>query len=270
MGEDFFSRAREIRDDQRSGAMALARCAAEALLEFSGQHPSEGELRKAVQGLVDAQPSMAPMVTLARRASLRSDRVAAVCREFLDELDRADGLIAQAARAVIPRGAIVLTHSFSQTVLAALVACPSIERVICTEARPVREGAALARQLETSGIRVTLIIDAAVAKFIGDATVVLVGADAVSEAGVTNKIGTRLIALAAREAGVPAYVLCSRLKFLPAGYRMPPEQPKPPEQIVGDLVPGVPAANYYFETTPAHWFKGIVTERGPSNEWDGV
>jgi translation initiation factor 2B subunit (eIF-2B alpha/beta/delta family) len=49
-----------------------------------------------------------------------------------------------------------------------------------------------------------------------DADLVLVGADAVTEEGVVNKLGTRLLALAAAGAGVPCYAVAGTTKLLPA------------------------------------------------------
>ena len=73
--------------------------------------------------------------------------------------------------------------------------------VICTESRPINEGVNLAAKLGGEGIRVKLVIDAAVCSILPQAQIVLIGADSLSAKGLVNKIGTLCLALAAREFG---------------------------------------------------------------------
>ena len=49
----------------------------------------------------------------------------------------------------------------------------------------------------------------------GQADLVLVGADAVTEAAAVNKAGTHLLALAAQAQGVPVYVAADTAKLSP-------------------------------------------------------
>lgn len=53
------------------------------------------------------------------------------------------------------------------------------------------------------------------ALFLGQADLVLVGADAITEAAAVNKAGTHLLALAAHAAGVPVYVAADTSKLSP-------------------------------------------------------
>lgn len=53
------------------------------------------------------------------------------------------------------------------------------------------------------------------ALFVGQADLVLVGADAVTEAAAVNKAGTHLLALAAHARGVPVYVAADTSKLSP-------------------------------------------------------
>ena len=84
-------------------------------------------------------------------------------------------------------------------------------RVITTETRPLLQGARLnVWELRKEGIPVKLIVDSAVALTLleGMADLVLVGADRIILTGHTaNKIGTLQVALAAKHAGKPFYVV---------------------------------------------------------------
>jgi translation initiation factor 2B subunit (eIF-2B alpha/beta/delta family) len=262
ISSDLRRRIESIRDDRRSGARELAREAAETLSLAARSAPaSVGEVAEA---LIAAQPSMAPMVNLARRAAAAGD-VPAACREFLDAMDRAGASIAARAAALIADGMTVLTHSSSSTVLAAFERAREAGTrfsVIAGESRPQLEGVSVAGRLGRAGIPVTLIADAAVSRSLPRAQLVFVGADSVSAESVVNKIGTALVALAARALDVPVYVLCGSEKFLPASYALPPEPAKNPREILDRELPNVTPENYYFEAVPRAWFTGIVTEDG--------
>jgi translation initiation factor eIF-2B subunit delta len=252
-------RIESIRGDRSSGARDLARQAAETL---SLADPAS--VREVSEALIGAQPAMAPMVNLARRAAAASD-VPAACREFLDSMDRAGARIAARAAALIEGGITVLTHSSSSTVLDAFERAREAGTrfsVIVGESRPLLEGVSVAGRLGRAGIPVTLIADAAAYRSLGRAQLVFVGADSVSANGVINKTGTALVALAAAALRVPVYALCGSEKFLPASYALPPEPPKNPREVLDRELPNVTAENYYFEIVPLDWFTGIVTEDG--------
>ena len=105
-----------------------------------------------------AQPAMAPMFRLANDAlwaSSNRDAFVSSCRAYAERLETSDDLIAQTILEWVQDDSRVLTHSFSRTVLRALIAAHHIGRrlrVIATESRPISEGVALARELGASGI----------------------------------------------------------------------------------------------------------------------
>eukprot|EP00775_Hariotina_reticulata_P014735 gene14735-14903_t len=73
----------------------------------------------------------------------------------------------------------------------------------------------MAQRLAAAGLDVTLITEAQAGVFIEDADLVLLGADAVTPAGVVNKVGSKLLALAAKAAGVPVVAVTDSLKISP-------------------------------------------------------
>lgn len=261
----------DIRSDRTSGAAALARRAAQAVLEAAPEldrlAPEERFLTliDIARRLVCAQPAMAPLVNLADALLRRPDAIGEAARDFLARLEAARENVARHGAALIPDGASLLTHSSSQAVLDALLAAHASGKrflVHATESRPQREGVWLARCLGEAGVPVRLIIDAAVFARLPNCSLALTGADAISSAGVVNKTGTALLALGARALGKPFYVLCGTEKFLPAGYRLPPEPAKPAEEILPEALPNVTAENFYFETTPLGLVSGVITEEG--------
>ncbi len=76
---------------------------------------------------------------------------------------------------------------------------------------------------------------------------VLVGADTITREYLVNKIGTRVIALLARESARPFYAVCDTTKFINADCWRRPVQD---------------GVSVLFEPTPLAHFTGIITEDG--------
>jgi translation initiation factor 2B subunit (eIF-2B alpha/beta/delta family) len=275
--EDIRARVSEIQCDNTSGSVPLTRRAAEIFLRLAEdrEFSSVDVVIETGRALVASQPTMAPVFNLVnsvlhaigsqRDLAVIQNRLKSATRSFLDNLEQAGWSVSEHATMLIEDGMSVLTHSHSDTVRSALLAAHRAGKrieIICTESRPMLEGAALARKLAEEGMRVTLITDAAVLLKLRDAQMALVGADAVTTEGIVNKTGTSLVALAAGRLKKPAYALCGSEKFLPAG-RTPAREPmKSPAQILEEEVLHLSVSNYYFETTPLNWLTGIVTEDG--------
>ncbi|RAP52003.1 MAG: S-methyl-5-thioribose-1-phosphate isomerase [Methanosphaera sp. rholeuAM130] len=82
-------------------------------------------------------------------------------------------------------------------------------RVICDETRPVLQGARLSVfEMQQENIPVKLIVDGAAGHMMQKGLVdkVVIGADRVAKGGVANKIGSLMVALAAKRYDVPFYV----------------------------------------------------------------
>jgi translation initiation factor 2B subunit (eIF-2B alpha/beta/delta family) len=249
-----------IAEDRVHGASFLAARAAEVLLATMD---AGGDWKRAAVELVRAQPAMASIFTLANRALLaREPRT--LIEEFLKGASDRVSAVAERAADLIGRDAVVLTHSHSSCVERAFVAAHARGtrfRVIATESRPLREGITLARSLVERGIAVRVIADAAVFRTMPEVSMVLVGADGVTPDGVVNKIGTALIALAAREYGCPVFVACTSDRIVDV--RLAGDRLRAPEEIVPERIARVSVSNYYFDRTPRAWIREIITESVP-------
>jgi methylthioribose-1-phosphate isomerase len=99
---------------------------------------------------------------------------------------------------------------------------------------------------------------------------IVVGADRIAANGdVANKIGTYMVAVLAKENGIPFYVaapISTVDMACPDGTRIPIEQRNSREvsHIAGkQMVPdGVAIENPAFDVTPAKYVAAIITERG--------
>ncbi len=146
-------------------------------------------------------------------------------------------------------------------------------RVITTETRPVLQGARLNTwEYTREGIPVTLITDNMAGYVIRKGLVdkIIVGADRITREGyVVNKIGTYMIALAAKRNNTPFYVaaptstidLGSSINDVVIEERDPDEVRK----IMGKYlitIPDIPVLNYAFDITDPDLVTGIITEKG--------
>ncbi len=147
--------------------------------------------------------------------------------------------------------------------------------VLVDETRPRLQGSRLtAWELQQYGIPFDIISDNAAGYFLrtGQAHKVFFGADRVAANGdVANKIGTYMLALAARDNGVPAYAVVPTSTIdlaLDSGKQIPIEERNPAEvlniQRDGQPLspPGATARNPAFDVTPNRLISAIVTENG--------
>lgn len=230
---------RRVAADRRSGAGELAMRSCGALAELSGRR----DVLRAARRLLREHPAMAPLWRAFAVALEDEPHALLALRDRI--ASETDGVVRAAAGWAIGRRARVLTHSASSTVFETLVrAARRIDEVACTVSLPGGEGRPFARRLEREGLDVTVVADAEIARAAGAATIAIVGADAVTEDAVVNKVGTRLVALAARDAGIPCYALAGTTKLLPSEAWNP------------DAAPA-------FEATPLALLDAVVTERGP-------
>ena len=147
--------------------------------------------------------------------------------------------------------------------------------VLVDETRPRLQGARLtAWELEQYGISYDIITDNAAGYFLSSGKVarVLVGADrAAANGDVANKIGTYMLALAAKDNQVPffAVVPTSTVDLeIPEGKQIPIEE-RNQDEVLGIKVKGAQVApggatarNPAFDITPNRLISGIVTENG--------
>jgi len=144
-------------------------------------------------------------------------------------------------------------------------------KVICDETRPFCQGAKLSVfEMQQEKIPVKLIVDSAAGRMMQEGKVnkVVVGADRVAKGGVANKIGTLMVALAAKRFDVPFYVAApkSTFDFENSIYDTEIEERDPNEVLYfGEcrIAPeGTEVENPSFDIVPCDLITGIITEEG--------
>jgi len=196
------------------------------------------------------------------------DIVSAASKEFLENLKNSKEIIAEIGSRRIVSGQNVLIHCHSSTVDYLLETAKREGKkfeVFCTETRPFFQGRITARKMLDLGIKTTMIVDSAVRFFMNEMDLVIVGADAItSEGNVVNKIGTSMVALAAREARTPFYVVSELLKFDPltiyGDYEKIEERDS--KEVWDDAPSDIIIRNPAFDITRRDFIHGIICEEG--------
>jgi methylthioribose-1-phosphate isomerase len=147
--------------------------------------------------------------------------------------------------------------------------------VLVDETRPRLQGARLtAWELGQYGIPYEVISDDMAGYFlsIGQVQKVLFGADRIAANGdVVNKIGTYMLALAARDNNIPVYAMAptSSIDLTIANGHLIPIEERDPEEVLGIQFHGesvfpqdARARNPAFDITPNRLINAIVTENG--------
>ncbi|MCX8185108.1 MAG: ribose 1,5-bisphosphate isomerase [Sulfolobales archaeon] len=198
--------------------------------------------------------------------------VTTAAREFISYSESAVKLIAQLGARRIERGDTIMTHCHSRASVEVIITAHrqgKVERVYVKETRPMLQGLIAAAELAREGVEVVLIPDSAVRYYMKRVDKVVVGADAVAANGaVINKIGTSLVALAAREARARVYIASETYKFSPytvVGELVPIEVRESTEVVDSTWLaenPEVTVLNPVFDATPPEYVDAIITERG--------
>ena len=285
-----------IADDIRSmkirGAGRIARAGVEALLITSRYSKAEDtptflkELEATAELLYNTRPTAVSLpngiryvikrVSEARSTTtnvteLREVTVKAASK-FIEDSEKAVEKIGEIGARRIEDGDVLLTHCNSEAAISIILAASRMGKkiqVYVTETRPRFQGRETAEILGKEGIPTFLIVDSAARYFMNKVSKVIVGSDAVAANGaVVNKIGTSMIALAAKESRTPFYVAAETYKFGPETTLGEPI--KIEERSISEVVPeenlknlaNVVVKNPAFDATPPEYIDLIITEKG--------
>ncbi len=246
--------------DNTSGAAEILQKAATIAIRYAESVPAS----EIAEGLLSARPDMASVINLALEIKKHAGVASAseITWAFLHEHRKAFARAVNETSRLIENGAKLLTYSRSSTILASLLEAKSKGKsfqVYLTESRPGMEGLTLARELSAVGIRVVLGADSALAGFVGECDMVVLGADAVGPEYFYNKTGTLGLGLVARAMGRPFYLSVSRDKLLTQeGMSYYRTKEMPDEEIISPVPEGVTVINRYFEAVPVELVTRMV------------
>ncbi len=178
-------------------------------------------------------------------------------------------VIAYGAERIEPHS-VIMTHCHSSLSVGILLEAHRQGKnicVFCTETRPLYQGRTTAKELVEAGIDTTMVVDSAMRWVINTNNIdmILTGADAITSQGtIINKIGTRLLALAAKEMDIPFYTAVNILKYDPETSigKLSEIEMRSPSEIWADPPSGLKFLNPAFETISHDLIDGLITEEG--------
>ncbi len=247
---------KDIRDVKIQGARNIAKRALYAYFLL----PTK-ESKKKLLASRPTEPMMENVLELAeKRVSFE---------KINSHFDEAQDKINRNVLKIIKKGDVIFTHCHSTNVVNALIYAKKKRKnfeVYNTETRPLFQGRKTARELKKAGIKVTMFIDSAAALAIEKenkkdkiyADKIFLGADAITKAGIINKIGSRMIAELAHIHKVPVYIITDSWKFTKE--KVPIEQRELNE--IWDKAPkNIKIKNPAFEFVPKKYITKIITEK---------
>lgn len=246
---DKFSRiCRDIKSLKVQGAINVAKAGIKAYL----LKPTEESLRK-ITSLRPTEPALFNSLRFIRTHDEKQ-----ALSHFRDSQDK----INSEAYKIIKGNPVIYTHCHSSTVVSALVYAKNKGKkfsVISTETRPLFQGRKTVRELSRHRIPVSLFVDSAIHQAIKGSDIIFLGADAILESGVINKIGSGIVAEEADQHGKPLYILADSWKFYPKNLRIEERQ----FQEVWKRAPkNIKIRNPAFEKIRKRYISGIISEFG--------
>jgi len=199
---------------------------------------------------------------------LKENRKLKTIDTLLRQLDTSSKKIAKKGSKLIKNNYKIMTHCHSGEALTIIKQAWKDGKkisVIATETDPLEQGVKTAKELAKLKIPVTLITDNAVGFFMPEVDCVIVGSDALRVNGSVNKIGTSLLALAAKKNKKPFYVaadlfkLDRRKKFV-IEERSEKEVYK--ELLHPGKLKGIKIRNPAFDVTNWKFVSIVITEKG--------
>jgi ribose 1,5-bisphosphate isomerase len=190
--------------------------------------------------------------------------------DFLHHLDSVQQKINLEVFKLIKKNYTVFTHCHSSTVVDALIYAKNHKKhfkVYNTETRPRFQGRKTAKELKKAKINVTMFVDSAARLALEKQSsldkeysdIVFLGADAILDSGVINKIGSALFAEIAYNHKIPVYILADSWKFLPKSLKI---EERDFHEVWAKHPPGLKMRNPAFELVPKKYITGIITEFG--------
>jgi ribose 1,5-bisphosphate isomerase len=195
--------------------------------------------------------------------------------ELINHFSEAQDKINKNVLKLVSSNDILFTHCHSTNVIKSLIFAKHHKKnfqVYTTETRPLYQGRRTSKELNRAGIRVTQFVDSAMATFIEKenkkdkffSTKIFLGADAILEKGIINKVGSKAIAQIAYNNKIPVYIIADSWKYSPKDFPLE-------ERNFHEVWKNIPrnshikVRNPAFEFVPKKYIKAVVTDLGILN-----
>jgi ribose 1,5-bisphosphate isomerase len=257
--------ARLIRELKIQGATDIAVRGLESL-----KGAKDADLDRNIAVLSKARPNEPLLLNGLRyvKAKHRVDGIGDAVDAYIRLVKESKAKAVKTCSEAIRGKAVIMTHCHSSLVVESIIAAADGGKkpaVFVTDTRPRYQGMITAKELAKAGIPVKFIIDSAARHYINDCDLFLMGSDAITaNSHFLNKIGTSLMAMAAKESRTDVGAVVQLLKAdtrTVAGEGEKIEMRSPKE--VWDKAPnGVTVLNPAFDLTPPNFINFVACEAG--------
>lgn len=257
----------DIRNFRVQGANQIAIYGLKFLKDFAKKNGMKLKFEAAAHFLEEARPTAVVLHNCVEEIKKR--RRMSTINSLIRRLENLGKLEGRYSDKIIKDGMKIMTYCHSGEAMGfikhAWVKHKKKISVIACETEPLEQGITTAKELAEANIPVTLIDDNAMGFFMKDVDAVIVGADAMRSEGMVNKIGTKLLALAAKSSGKPFYVVGNLLK-IDRRRRFKIEE-RSPKEVYRKIInkpnmKGIKIRNPAFDVTPWKYITAVVTEKG--------
>lgn len=254
--ERFDKIARDIRDVKIQGARNIAK---KALYAYS-LIPTKTSKKK----LLSLRPTEPMLSNVLHRMEKES------YKKILQHFDSAQEKINRNILKIIKNNDVIFTHCHSTNVNNALFYAKKKKKkfeVYNTETRPLFQGRKTAKELRRAKIKVTMFVDSALGVALSKeqgtkkVTRVFLGADALLEKGIINKIGSEVIAQIAKNKKIPIYIIADSWKYSSKTVKL---EERNFHEVWKKLSKKskIKIRNPAFEFVPKKYIKAIISELG--------
>lgn len=244
--------AKDIKEIKIQGATNIAKQALKAYYLFPNRIT-----KRVLLNLRPTEPMLSHVLALVDRIPKE---------EILNHFSSAQEKINKIVFKLIKDNQIILTHCHSTNVVKALIYAKKNGKrfeVYNTETRPLFQGRETANELSRAGIKVTNFVDSAVGIALKQqqgtkkVDLVFLGADALLENSVVNKVGSGVISELAFNANIPVYIIADSWKY---AHKVIKLEQRDFHEVWGTK--RVHVKNPAFEIVDKKFIKAIITELG--------
>lgn len=254
----------DIKSLKIQSASTISLRSLEYLKKCHSKYPKDKFLKECDR-LIKARPTAVHIVNVL--SELKKSSTREKIDSLIKEIEESKESIARHGQNLIKNNFIVHTHCHSTEALAVIKKAAEKKKftVVVDETRPKKQGLKTANELsKIRNIKVIFITDDAAGLMLSpflepNDDMIIVGCDSMRKEGFVNKIGTYLLAIAAKEQSVPLYVAGSRFK-LDRRKKIKIEMRNPSE--VCCPMKNVKIINPAFDITPWKFVTGVITEKG--------
>lgn len=194
--------ARKIKEIKIQGASNIAKAALKAYYLYPNKIT-----KRILLNLRPTEPMLSHVLELADKKPKQE-----ILAHFKDSQEKINKNVFK----IIKSNSRIFTHCHSTNVVNALIYSKKQGKnfqVYNTETRPLYQGRLTAKELSKAKIKVTNFVDAAADIALKEADIVLLGADALLDNSVINKVGSGLISELAKDHKIPVYIVADSWKY---------------------------------------------------------